>query len=527
MPSKVFNFGFQEPRHSEIDLEGSPFRMLYGRLRGPGFRLPQLTIPGKIRGRKHWITELRIMDWSLNRQSGRRIRIAIVASIGAAALLCNPLCRTAFARPASADESIDLQPAAPDGAAATQVNYQLKITGMLRTPAKDGEVPWDLVSTARFDFDQKRYSSDKTGSRSLRAARRFQTAETHSTIGKDHKNEVGLPEQSRLIYLYGAEPALIQLSPDVRLTREQVDLLQFPCDPLVATGLLPSRKLTDKDEKWNAEPWVVPMLTGIDAPVRQEAICSLKSLSATDAIIEFKCSCAGAVTGSATEVEVVGQMTFNRETRELRDLKATLKEKRKAGTVSPGLDVTAEISWTQSVAKDDARLPAAIPASEPDARQLLLTLVTPWRILMLHDRNWYIFKETNDLVMLRMLHNGALVAQCNISTAPLLAAGSFTPEDKFLQEVEKSVTERGGVITGSDTIPDRNGWRIQRVKARGEANQKELLWDYYLCAAANGEQISLVFSHAAEDAKIFEGKADQLLNSLTTRPSRAKIALPR
>ncbi len=494
---------------------------------GPGFRLPQFAIAGKIRLPEHRMMELQIMDWSLNRQSGRRLRLAIVASMGVAAVLCHPNCRPVLARPASTDESIELQPAAPDSSTATHVKYQLTISGTLRTPAKDGEVPWDLVSTARFDFDQKRYASDKTGSRSLRAARRFQTAEATSTIGKDHKNQVSLPEQSRLIYLYGAEPALIQLSPDVRLTREQVDLLQFPCDPLAAMGLLPSRKLTDKGEKWNAEPWVVPMLTGVDSPVRQEATCSVKSLSATDAVIEFNCSCAGAVTGSATEVEVVGQMTFDRATREIRDLKATLKEKRKAGTVSPGLDVTAEISWTQSPANEDAKLPAAIPASEPDARQLLLTLVTPWRILMLHDRNWYIFKETNDLVMLRMLHNGALVAQCNISTAPLLAAGSFTPEDKFLQEVEKSVTERGGVITGSDTIPDRNGWRIQRVKARGESNQKELLWDYYLCAAANGEQISLIFSHAAEDAKIFEGKADQLLNSLTTRPSRAKIALPR
>ncbi len=128
--------------------------------------------------------------------------------------------------------------------------------------------------------------------------------------------------------------------------------------------------------------------------------------------------------------------------------------------------------------------------------------------------------------MLRMLHNGALVAQCNISTAPLLAAGSFTPEDKFLQEVEKSVTERGGVITGSDTIriemvansASEGSWRI---KSEGIALGLLSL----RCRQRRTDLID--FSHAAEDAKIFEGKADQLLNSLTTRPSRAKIALPR
>ncbi|MFN9721330.1 MAG: hypothetical protein ACK58L_21740 [Planctomycetota bacterium] len=426
----------------------------------------------------------------------------------------------------AAENAIDLSSAAAHESRATHFSYTIRISGTLRTPAKDGEAPWDLASTAAFEFDQQRYASDANGSRSLRAARRFRVAETNSTIGKDHRNQISLPEQSRLIYLYGTELSLTQISPDVRLTREQVDLLQFPCDPLIALGLLPDRKLASRTEKWNAAPWVVPMLTGIETPVRQEATCSLKSIDAMTAVIDFRCSSAGAVTGSSTEVEVTGQMTFDRGLREIRDLKATLKEKRKAGTVSPGLDVVAEIAWMQTEAAG-ADLPASIPAAEPDARQQLLTLVTPWRILMLHDRNWFVFHETNDLVMLRMLHQGALVAQCNISSAPLLAPGSFTPEDKFLQEVEKAVIERGGVITGSDVIPDRNGWRIQRVRARGEANQKELLWDYYLCGAANGEQISLVFSHAAEDARIFEGKADQFLNSLTTRSSRPKIALPR
>lgn len=433
---------------------------------------------------------------------------------------------------AAADETaagieIDLSPMPASESGATHVSYSLKISGTLKTPAKDGEAPWKMESDAKFEFDQKRYASDKTGSHGIRAARRFQAAETHLTVAGGHKTEIILPERSRLIYLYGAELQLTQLSPDVRLTREQADLLQFPCDPLAAMGLLPDRKLTSESEKWNTASWVVPMLAGIDASVKQEASCQLKSLSPTEAVIEFSCTGSGAVTGSSTEVQITGEMVFDRKARLIRELKATLKEKRTAGTVSPGLDVVAEVAWTQSAGKGDENLPDAIPATEPDSRQLLLTLVTPWRILMLHDRSWHVFHETNELVMLRMLHEGALVAQCNISSAPLLTPGSFTPEEKFLEEVQKSVTERGGIISGSKVTADRNGWRIHHVEAKGEANQKELIWDYYLCAAANGEQISLVFSHTSADSKVFEGRAEQFLGSLTTRPSRPKIALPR
>lgn len=433
-----------------------------------------------------------------------------------------------FVSDESASQStIDLTAVDAGDSPATHVTYSLRISGTLKTPAKDGEAPWKMASEAKFEFDQKRYSSDKSESHGIRAARRFQTAETHLTVAEGHKTDITLPAQSRLIYLYGAELQMTQLSPDVRLTREQADLLQFPCDPLVANGLLPDRVLSDKSEKWNAAPWVVPMLTGIDAAVKQEADCRLKSLSSSEAIIEFQCQGSGAVTGSPTEVQVSGEMTFDRQSRILRKLKATLKEKRSSGTVSPGLDILAEIEWTQSEAKDASGLPESIPSSNPDRRQLLLTLVTPWRILMLHDRSWYVFHETNDMVMLRMLNAGSLVAQCNISSAPLLSPGSFTPEDKFLEEVQKSVNERGGAITGSNVTTDRNGWRIHHVQAKGEASKKELIWDYYLCAAANGEQISLVFSHAAEDSKLFDGQADQFLSSLTNRPSRPKIALPR
>jgi hypothetical protein len=168
-----------------------------------------------------------------------------------------------------------------------------------------------------------------------------------------------------------------------------------------------------------------------------------------------------------------------------------------------------------------------MPDAMPDERRLLLTLATPWRVLLLHNRNWHIFHETSELVMLRMLHNGTLLAQCNIASAPLMAAGKYTSEEDYVADVERAIKDRAGRITASNVTSDQNGWRIHHVQATGEANKKALIWDYYLCSTKSGEQISLVFSHAEEDKRNFAGVPDQMLQSLTIRSVRPKIALPR
>jgi hypothetical protein len=415
----------------------------------------------------------------------------------------------------------------PDSQRTTHVRYSMRIKGKLSTPSAAGATDWDLNSSATFEFDQRRFASDSIGQFGFRAVRRFQQAETTSKVGKEHENEVSLPQQSRLVQVYGGELQLVQLSPDVRLTRSQIDLLQFPCDPLAVTGLLPDRSLKDAKEKWNADVWVVAMLSGIDAVVTQSATCELKSLSAEEAVVLFECQGTGAITGSSTTVSISGEMVIDRSQSVIKRLKAVLKEKRTPGTVSPGLDVEADIEWTQEIAKPVIDLPETMPDAMPDERRLLLTLATPWRVLLLHNRSWHVFHETSELVMLRMLHNGALLAQCNIASAPLMAAGKFTIEQDYVADVERAIKDRAGRIVASNVTPDQNGWRIHHVQAIGEANKKTLIWDYYLCSTKSGEQISLVFSHAEEDSRSFTGVPDQMLQSLTIRSVRPKIALPR
>jgi hypothetical protein len=235
-----------------------------------------------------------------------------------------------------------------------------------------------------------------------------------------------------------------------------------------------------------------------------------------------------------------------------------MNENRSAGPVSPGLKVKASISWTQDPAEADAQLSALIPAGFPESGRLLLTLVTPWRLVLLHDRRWHVFQETADLVILRMLTNGALTAQCNLAAAPQMPAGRFTEEGRFLSEIEQKISPWKGAIVDSSVESDRQGWRVHHVRAEAEvqpavagaalssnaeANRagqvaastspgekrslQSIVWDYYLCTAKSGEQFSMVFSHAAEDTAAFSGVPDQFLSRMSIRTVRPGIPLPR
>lgn len=449
----------------------------------------------------------------------RRSRFTKILSIGILLFL------TAVYKPGGQAADISLR-IPGDSTRATRIDYQLKIQGKMLTPAESGDLQHDLESDCSFQFIQRDFTPGFESLSETRAVRRFADASAVTQVGRDHKTTTQLPQSHRLIYVYGSENALQHLSPAVRLTRQQVDLLQLPCDPLTAQGLLPAAIVRKADEKWNTEPWVVPAMAGIEATASQSATCSLKTSSDSTAVIGFEAKAAGAVSGSASSVSISGELSVDRRTGLITAFRATMREERTPGTVSPGLDVTAEIGWTQQQLEDGADMPEKMPGESPEPEQLLLTLSTPWRLLMLHSRDWHVFHETTDLVMLRMLQEGRLIGQCNISPSVRVPAGTSTEPAKFQAEVQAALVTRKGKLLDEPTATEVNGWRIQRIRATSATDTKTILWDYYLCTLKSGEQFSMIFSHATTDDAIFAGAPEKILSTLTLQPAAAKTRLP-
>lgn len=404
---------------------------------------------------------------------------------------------------------------------ATSVLYTIRIEGTISTPDKEGAQSFPLTSNGEFQFRNLQAKTDTTGLSSLRALRQFRKAETRTIVDKSRETLVNLPSAYSSIHTCGHDGQLTSWHPEYALLRSQADLLRMPFDILVMQTLMPSGSVK-KTDSWNAPAWVVPALTGLDATVTQSVQCRMKSLTDDEAEIEFEGSIEGAVTGSASRVNFGGGFTVDRKAGMIRRATITMKEKRTAGPVSPGIDVTAVIQWSQDPVITTDQV-ATI--EEPNDRQLLLSAKAPGGLKFRHSRQWHLFHETDAVMMLRLLKDGRLIGQANFSKGISVKPGTHTPDAEFDRDITQSVGERKGKVLNSQTLPQQAGWRFRQVQATGAAAEKTILWDYYLCSASSGQQFSVVFSHANEDVASFEGEPLKLLKNFTV-PQRRRPALP-
>ena len=408
----------------------------------------------------------------------------------------------------------------------TKVSYEIQISGEIITPSADGPRRFPLKSTGQFKFHNQPHPTDLGGPFTLRARRQFESASTETTVGKDHVTKVSLRPTYRDILVFGSENGLQQVSATYPLPRKQLDLIQMPFDVLAISAVLPTASVKVGD-KWNTDAWLVPTLTGIEAVVEQSSSCELKTLTDKTAEIAINGSIEGAVLGSVSDISFSGALTFDRATQLISALSVTQKEVRSPGPVSPGLDVTAKIDWKQSVpvdGTDKVEFDDTSLESRPTDKQKLLWLQTPLRLQFAHSREWHLFHETPNVLMMRQLRNGNLISQCNISSAITVPPKQHTPDEEFLADVNSAVKERKGSVLKEDTVRDDGHWRIRHVQAVGDAGGEVIIWDYYLCSAATGEQFSLVFSHSRKDDAEFRGVTAGILSSLQV--ARRRTSLP-
>lgn len=399
----------------------------------------------------------------------------------------------------------------------------VQIDGQVIIPSAEGDQNLPLTSTGKFRFKQRQFVNAAPGVSALRAIRQFSQASTITKVGPDHTTTVELSPEYQTIHVFGDGNRLLQYSPEYSIPRKQLDLLQLPFDPLVIESVFPSRAVKVGD-KWNTDSWLVPVLTGMEIVIEQSTTCTLTSMTDDTAVITIVGKISGAVVGSASNVSFSGELRLDRQEGFVKSFVGQQKEKRIPGPVSPGLNVTANIRWNQTVSESDSAIGKTIDDKLPGSSRLMLVLQTPLKLQLHHSREWHLFHETPSVLMMRQLRDGHLISQCNLSSAALVSPNDHTPDKEFLADVTESVLERRGKVISEATVRDDERWRIRRIQAVGDASGDVILWDYFLCSAKSGEQFSIVFSHSKSDAELFGDEADRILATLQI--ARSRTALP-
>ncbi|MDA1164580.1 MAG: hypothetical protein O3B13_15925 [Planctomycetota bacterium] len=384
-----------------------------------------------------------------------------------------------------------------------------------------------LEVDGKFSFLERRLPAGGQDADAFRTLRQYQLAEADITIdGQKTVNQ--LPVNARKIVAEGTGTGLRVWSPNTRLSYLAVELLRAPGDSLALAALLPVSPV-EENTNWEPPYWTLPMLTGIEAISKSTLKCSVSRIDSQYVVIKLAGGVEGATLGAFANIEIEGQIAWDRKAGHIRQAKITQREKRTVGAVSPGMNVTAtvyvdrQISGVKGSLTDEAT--DAIPIS-PEAEQMALAFECPWNLTFGCDRDWHVFHQTKDVAVLRYVRNGSLIAQCNVSPVPPVAAGSHTPEPQFQADIQTALGGQFRRFEKAEQIPTDDGRWLYRVTATGQARDVAMHWFYYLCAAPDGHQVAFVYAVESRLVEQFGGQDIAQVRSLQFLPAASTITRP-
>ncbi|WP_299461652.1 hypothetical protein [uncultured Gimesia sp.] len=376
------------------------------------------------------------------------------------------------------------------------VNSTIKVDGLLETAIKSGQSrTLKLDVEGKLQYLERRLPGKGRDAEALRSLRYYESATANIDV-QGQKTFARGRDKHRMIVAEGTTEGLSLHSPVGPLMPSELELLNSPGDSLPVIALLPQSEV-EVGEVWTPDRWVLQSLTGLEAVLKSELTCKLESVENELANISFQGKIEGATVGAQTEIAVTGKLQFRMNGHFISHLEMEQTEKRSVGSVSPGMKVTARVNWNRTLAVGTGPLTdealAAIPLeTKPEAKYL--SFEPPWDVRLLLPRDWYVFHQTSQVAVLRLLEKGSLIAQTNISKIPSVKPGSHTSEEQFQQDIRTSLGANLIKILKAENLSPADGKFIHRVTVAGKANEIPVQWIYYLCAAPSGRQISFVFT---------------------------------
>jgi len=379
----------------------------------------------------------------------------------------------------------------PDGFAAgtcQQVHVKMEVTGTLRV-MNQGK-PEDLKLTVSADHQYTETALARGQTR--QTARWYTKADADLTIAGDKVKPSLRPEQ-RLVLVDASTQQRDLYSPGELLTREELDLLDLQANTALLPLLLPKDAVAIGDS-WQPEADLLAQLLNIDAVGSSDVKCVLGDVAeGQSANILIAGQVNGAVGGVATELHVDGTITYSLADKWISRANLTIREQRAIGHIGPGLDVTCKIDM-QMKPITTAELPKELTAPlDPlsEARKRQLAFISPGNTYRFaHDRRWHVTHETPQLVSLRLVDKGELVAQCNISALAPVAPEKMQTLATFKESVKKSLGESFDRFTAERESTNDHGHRLIRIEAVGNVEGLDVEWHYFLVADDKGHQVA-------------------------------------
>jgi hypothetical protein len=419
------------------------------------------------------------------------------------------------------EEPVALRPAARIGDSG-RVVVALEAEGTFREALPQGGTekaepprPRRLKVQTRTEFAERIVTLDADG-RPARVAR-WVTQAAAALNGEIRTRATATRPEVALLVAERRDESVVVFSPAGPLTRSELEVVEAVGDPLALTGLLPDRPVVRGDH-WRVGGDAVRGLSGYDALAANALDASVESLDATAAIIRLKGEIRGAALGGAGTIACEGTLRFDRAAGQIVRLDVTRRETRKAGPVEEGLDITSTLTVERQAIATPAALSdaviAALPRDRDPERELLILMAPDGKYTLKHDRDWHIYWDDTRLTVLKRLDHGEVIAQCNLNVGPKVPPGKHQHPDQFRDDVRRALGARFDRFVGAGEVEgDPAGGFRYKVAVQGRQGDVGILWDYYLIAGPDGDQVLATFTHAVAQESAFGGQDARLVAS--------------
>jgi len=377
------------------------------------------------------------------------------------------------------------------GGARAQITVTLDVGGDLIVAGEGGaaDVRVPMSVAAQLDYVEQILAWPGDSAAPARSLRRY--GDARATIKTQERGEERtLPEDRRVIAAALGDRGAALSGLDQPLTREQFDLLAVVGNTLAIDRLLPNKEVKE-GAGWDHDPATIGDLLGMD----HVAVCDVRSVVTGEENRQVKIRLGGTVhgtvDGAATEMELRAAYLYHLDQGRVTKLNLAIKENRKTGEVSPGLDVVAKLSVVvKPLAANEAATfgPPTIVRAEklPEATLRQLMVDAPQRgYRFRHDAAWYVTAEQRELMSLRLLGGGELLAHCNITTRPTRSVENGETIQQFESQVSEALGSKLTKIEAAREWKTAAGHRCLGVFADGTVNDVPMQWRYYRISGDN------------------------------------------
>lgn len=432
-------------------------------------------------------------------------------------------------------EETQVAPAAEPPAAASveRLRATIDVVGELFAPAGRDAPPIrrPIAVGARFDFIERPLSDVEEPT----VERRYTDAAADLEID-GHTQRTMLADDARTVrvVLRGTTPAAYLEGGF--LSREEMDLLEMPFDPLLIDALRPASAVAIGDS-WVVAADLAAGLLAVDTVDSGTLDARLAAVEDGRATVTLAGIIDGAADGVPTHVTVEGSFVVPVDevatgsielSARIATLAMTLRERREASHVAPGFDVEARIAVART------SLPAIDTVVEPTTSAIAVTSGSAagsrrqgvgrpglvWqrdpggRYNLVHDERWRVIEDGTEGLVMRFVDRGALVAQCSITALPRSSALSPPTIAEVERDIQRSLAGQFSRIEHASEASRSDGVRIVRVATAGRAGDLPFRWIHHVLTDAAGHRLAVTCMLEESLSKRFDTADRELIDGI-------------